>query len=98
MCITLIMKKILSGDDNNKLHMKILKANNAIASWQQSHSDKENMINLIDIKRIEEIVVKAHFQTVKFEKDPINTRAKEQFLSKVQKLTELVEASSYSST
>ena len=98
MCVTLIMKKILSDDDNNKLHMKILKTNNAIASWQKSHLDKENMIDLIDIKRIEKIVVKAHFQTAKIEKDLINTRVKEQFFNKVQKLAELVEVSSYLST
>ena len=92
------MEKILSGDDNNKLHMEILDVNNAIASWQQSYFDKENMIKLINIKRIEDTVVKAHFQAAKFEKDSINTRVKEQFLSRVQKLTELIEVSSYPST
>jgi hypothetical protein len=56
------------------------------------------MVDLIDIKRIEDIVVKAHFQATKFEKDPTNARAKEQFLSRVQELAELVEASSYPST
>ena len=56
------------------------------------------MVDLIDIKRIEDIVVKAHFQAAKFEKDPTNARAKEQFLSRVQELAELVEASSYPST
>jgi hypothetical protein len=96
--VTPTMEKILSGDDDNKLHMEILDANNAIASWQQSHPDKEDMVDLIDIKRIEDIVVKAHFQAAKFEKDPTNARAKEQFLSRVQELAELVEASSYPST
>jgi len=96
--VTPTMEKIFSGDDDDKLHMVILEANNAIASWQQSHPDKEDMVDLIDIKRIEDIVVKAHFQAAKFEKDPTNTRAKEQFLSRVQELAELVEASSYPST
>jgi hypothetical protein len=96
--VTPTMEKILSGDDDNKLHMEILDANNAIASWQQSHPDKEDMVDLIDIKRIEDIVVKAHFQAAKFEKDPTNARAKEQFLSRVQELAKLVEASSYPST
>jgi hypothetical protein len=96
--VTTTMEKILSGNDDDRLHMEILEANNAISSWQQSHPDKEDMIDLIDIKRIEEIVVKAHFQAVKFEKDPTNTRAKEQFLSRAQELAELVEASSYPST
>ena len=73
-------------------------ANKAIASWQQSHPDKEDMVDLIDIKRIEEIVVNAHFQAAKFEKDPTNSRAKEQFQSRVQELAELVDASSYPST
>ncbi|CAL3963697.1 unnamed protein product [Diplocarpon coronariae] len=68
------------------------------ASWQQSHPDKEDMVDLIDIQRIEDIVVKAHFQAAKFEKDPTNARAKEQFLSRVQQLAELVEANSYPST
>jgi hypothetical protein len=92
------MKKILSGNNDNKLYMEILDVNNAIASWQQSHPDKEDMVDLIDIKRIEDIVVKAHFQAAKFEKDPTNARAKEQFLSRVQELAKLVEASSYPST
>jgi hypothetical protein len=96
--VTPTMEKILSGDDDDKLHMEILEANNAIASWQQSHPDKEDMVDLIDIKRIEDIVVKAHFQAAKFEKDPTNARAKEQFLIRVQELAELVEASSYPST
>jgi hypothetical protein len=96
--VTPTMEKILSGDDDDKLHMEILDANNAIASWQKSHPDKEDMVDLIDIKRIEDIVVKAHFQAAKFEKDPTNARAKEQFLSRVQELAELVEASSYPST
>ena len=52
--VTPTMEKILSGDDDDKLHMEILEANNAIASWQQSHPDKDDMVNLIDIKRIEE--------------------------------------------
>ena len=56
------------------------------------------MVDLIDIKRIEDIIVKAHFQATKFEKDPTNVRAKEQFLSRVQELAKLVEASSYPST
>jgi len=93
-----IIEKILSGDDDDKLHMEILEANNAIVSWQQSHPDKEDMVDLIDIKRIEDIIVKAYFQAVKFEKDPTNIRAKEQFLNRVQELAELVEASSYPST
>jgi len=59
--VTPTMEKILSGDDDDKLHMEILEANNAIASWQQSHPDKEDMVDLIDIKRIEDIVVKAYF-------------------------------------
>ncbi|KFY03277.1 hypothetical protein V490_00233 [Pseudogymnoascus sp. VKM F-3557] len=96
--VTPTMEKILSGDDDDKLHMEILEANNAIASWQQTHPVKEDMVDLIDIKRIEDIVVKAHFQAVKFEKDPANARAKEQFLNRVQELAELVEASSYPST
>ncbi|MCJ1360343.1 MAG: hypothetical protein MMC33_010348 [Icmadophila ericetorum] len=96
--VTPAMEKILSGDDDDKLYMEILEANNAISSWQQSHPDKEDMVDLIDIKRIEEIIVKAHFQAAKFEKDPTNTRAKEQFFSRAQELAELVEASSYPST
>ena len=96
--VTPTMEKILSGDDDNKLHMEILDANKAIAGWQQSHPDKEDMVDLIDIKRIEEIVVNAHFQAAKFEKDPTNSRAKEQFQSRVQELAELVDASSYPST
>jgi hypothetical protein len=34
MCITPTIEKILSGDNNNKLYIEILDANNAIASWQ----------------------------------------------------------------
>jgi hypothetical protein len=45
----------------DKLYMEILEVNNAIASWQKSHLDKEDMVDLIDIKRIEDIVVKVHF-------------------------------------
>lgn len=56
------------------------------------------MVNLINIKRIKDIVVKAYFQAIKFEKDPTNTRAKEQFLNRVQKLAKLVKVSSYLST
>jgi hypothetical protein len=41
--------------------MEILDANNAIASWQQSYPDKEDMVDLINIKRIKDIVVKAYF-------------------------------------
>ncbi|KAG4435124.1 hypothetical protein IFR05_009389 [Cadophora sp. M221] len=48
--------------------------------------------------RIEEVVVNAYFQAAKFEKDPTNSRAKKQFQSRVQELTELVDASSYPST
>jgi hypothetical protein len=96
--VTPTMEKILSGDGDDKLHMEILEANNAIASWQQSHHDKEDMVDLIDIKRIKNIVVKAYFQAAKFEKDRTNARAKEQFLSRVQELAELVEASSSPST
>lgn len=96
--VTPTMEKILSGNDDSKLHMEILEANNAIASWQQSHLEKKDMVDLIDIKRIEEIVVNAHFQAAKFEKDATNTRAKGQFLSRVQELAELVEASPYPST
>ena len=59
--ITPIMKKILSGDDDDKLYMEILKADNAIASWQQSHPDKEDIVDLINIKRIKGIVVNAYF-------------------------------------
>ena len=43
-------------------------------------------------------MVKAYFQAAKFEKDRANARAKEQFLSSVQELAELVEASSSPST
>ena len=32
--VTPTMEKILSGDDDDKLHMEILEANNAIVSWQ----------------------------------------------------------------
>jgi hypothetical protein len=59
--VTPTIEKILSGDDDNKLHMEILDANKAIASWQQSYPDKEDIVDLIDIKRIEEIVVNAYF-------------------------------------
>jgi hypothetical protein len=52
----------------DKLYMEILEVNNAIASWQKSHLDKEDMVDLIDIKRIEDIVVKVHLQAAKFEK------------------------------
>jgi hypothetical protein len=31
--VTPTIEKILSGDDDNKLYMEILDANNAIASW-----------------------------------------------------------------
>jgi len=60
--------KILSGDDDDKLYMEILEANHAIASWQNDHPDKEDMVDVIDLKRIEEIVVRAHFWAAKFEK------------------------------
>jgi hypothetical protein len=69
----------LSSNNDDKLYIEVLEANKAIASWQQSHPDKEDMVDLIDIKRIEEIVVNAYFQAAKFEKDPTNSRAKEQF-------------------
>ena len=59
----------MSGDDDNKPCIEILKANNTIVSWQQSHPDKEDMADLINIKRIEDIIVKVHFQAAKFEKD-----------------------------
>jgi hypothetical protein len=88
----------LSGNNDDKLYLEILEANKAIASWQQSYPDKEDMVDLIDIKRIEDIIVNAHFQAAKFEKDPTNSRAKEQFQSRVQELAELVDASSYLST
>lgn len=81
--VTPTMEKILSGNNDNKLYMEILDTNNTIASWQQSHPNKEDIVDLINIKRIEDIMVKAHFQATKFEKDPTNIRAKEQFLSRV---------------
>ena len=31
--VTLIIEKILSGNDDDKLYIEILEANNAIASW-----------------------------------------------------------------
>ena len=78
--------------------MEILDINNIIASQQQSHLDKENIVDLINIKRIKDIIVKAYFQAAKFKKDSINIRAKKQFFNKVQELAKLVEASSYPST
>jgi hypothetical protein len=92
------MEKILSSNNDDKLYIEILEVNKAIVSWQQSHPDKENMVDLINVKRIKEIVVNAYFQAAKFEKDPTNLRVKEQFYSRVQELAELVNASSYPST
>lgn len=88
--VTPTIVKILSGDDDIKLHLEILEANKAIENWQNSHSDKADMVDSIDIKRIEDIIVKAHFQVAKFE---VQER-KEQFFSRMQELVELVEESS----
>jgi len=55
------MEKILSGDNDDMLQKEILEANNIILSWQQSHQNKDDMVELIDIKRTEDIVVKDLF-------------------------------------
>ena len=55
------MEKILSGDNDDRLQMEILEANNIILSWQQSHQNKDDIVELIDIKRIKDIMVKGPF-------------------------------------
>jgi len=59
--VTPTIENILRGNDDRELHLEILEANQAIEEWQKSHPGKEDMINSIDIKRIEDIVINAHF-------------------------------------
>ncbi|PQE17586.1 C2 domain-containing protein [Rutstroemia sp. NJR-2017a WRK4] len=96
--ITPTMEKILSNDDDDELHKRILDANNEIQKWKEDHPKEADDVDLIDIKKIEDIVVHAYSQAAKLKEDPTNLQAKRKFEDRVDELANLVEASSYPKT